>query len=135
MIVIELVETERHQYFKVPLSLLDDLNIIPLISEYSYLGVGSEGLNEEHFGYLEGDQDFGYFDKAMNHYNRKYSVDTDTLTALFNDKYDYYRDWLEELINWDMDFICNHLGYYGDDPEEELLAVLFPDEEENLEED
>jgi hypothetical protein len=130
-ITIQRIETERHGYFKVPLNILDEMNIINIMSGYSYLGNRSGPLNEEHFAYLEEDTDFGYFDKAMKHFNRSYEVDSDTLTDLYNENYDHYRDWLDELFNWDIEFICDQLGYICDDPNEELMEAIDPDIDED----
>jgi len=46
-IVIQAVDCYRHDYWKVSLDLLAQLNIFDAISDYSYLGNGSEPLNEE----------------------------------------------------------------------------------------
>ena len=61
-IVIQAVDCYRHDYWKVSLDLLAQLNIFDAISDYSYLGNGSEALNEEGYAYLEIDSDCSIFE-------------------------------------------------------------------------
>ena len=64
-IIVQAIDCYRHDYWKVSLDLLAQLNIFDAISDYSYLGNGSEPLNEDGYAYLEIDSDCSIFDKAM----------------------------------------------------------------------
>lgn len=134
VVTIQRIETYGHGYFKVSLELLDDLNIINYISEYSYLGFESFPLNERQYAYLEEDSDFGLFHKAMEYYKKEYKVDEDTLTDLFNEQYEDDEDWIDELSAWDIELICDHWGYYANE-DEDLALYLFDNEEELDEEE
>jgi len=133
-IVIQAVDCYRHDYWKVSLDLLAQLNIFDAISDYSYLGNGSEPLNEEGCAYLEIDSDCGIFDKAMKFYKKEYTLDFDTLQEEFDDTYDDYRDWLDQLDSFDVETI-DEKGYTVDVVPEDLSAVLMADELEDEEED
>jgi hypothetical protein len=104
-IVIQALDCYRHDYWKVSLELLNQLNIIDAITEYSYLGNGTEVLNEEGFAYLEIDQDCGTFDKAMKFYGNEYELDFDTLQREFDENDVDYREWLESLDCFDTDLL------------------------------
>jgi len=78
-ITIPAIDCYRHDYWKVSLELLNELNIIEAISDYSYLGNSNDALNEEGYAYLEIDCDCGIFDKAMKFYKKEFQLDFDTL--------------------------------------------------------
>ena len=133
-VVIQAIDCYRHDYWKVSLDLLSQLNIFDAISEYSYLGNGKEPLNEDGYAYLEIDSDCGIFDKAMKFYKKEYTLDFDTLQEEFDDTYDDYRDWLDQLDSYDAELI-DEKGYTVDNVPEYLSAVLMADELEDEEED
>jgi hypothetical protein len=133
-IIVQAIDCYRHDYWKVSLDLLDSLNIFDAISEYSYLGNGKEPLNEDGYAYLEIDSDCGIFDKAMKFYKKKYTLDFDTLQEAFDDTYDDYRDWLDQLDSYDAELI-DEKGYTVDNVPEYLSAVLMADGQEDEEED
>ena len=74
-IIIQTIDCGRHDYWKVNLELISDLNIIDIISDYSFLGTSRDPLNEEGYAYLEIDTDCRYFDKAMKFYGKEYELD------------------------------------------------------------
>ena len=128
-VVIQAIDCYRHDYWKVSLDLLAQLNIFDAISEYSYLGNGSDPLNEEGYAYLEIDSDCGIFDKAMKFYGKKYELDFDTLQYEFDENFDDYRDWLDQLDSYDTDLI-DEKGFTVDNVPEDLSAVLMADKDE-----
>ena len=128
-IIIQAVDCYRHDYWKVSLDLLSQLNILDAISEYSYLGNGSDPLNEEGYAYLEIDSDCSIFDKAMKFYGKKYELDFDTLQYEFDENFDDYRDWLDQLDSYDTDLI-DEKGFTVDNVPEDLSAVLMADKDE-----
>lgn len=128
-IIIQAVDCYRHDYWKVSLDLLDQLNIFDAISDCSYLGNGSEPLNEDGYAYLEIDSDCSIFDKAMKFYKKEYSLDFDTLQEEYDENYDDYRDWLDQLDSYDAELI-DEKGYTVDNVPEDLSAVLMADEED-----
>jgi len=133
-ITIQAVDCYRHDYWKVSLDLLSELNILDAISDYSYLGNGTEPLNEEGFAYLEIDCDCGIFDKAMKFYNKEYTLDFDTLQEEFDENYEDYRDWLDQLDSYDTDLV-DEKGYTVDNVPEDLSAVLMKDDQSEDEDD
>ena len=133
-IIIQAIDCYRHDYWKVSLDLLSQLNILDAISEYSYLGNGTDSLNEEGFAYLEIDSDCSIFDKAMKFYKKDYSLDFDTLQEEFDDTYDDYRDWLDQLDSYDTELV-DEKGYTVDNVPEDLSAVLMADEDEDDEDE
>lgn len=133
-IIIQAIDCYRHDYWKVSLDLLSELNILDAISEYSYLGNGTDSLNEEGYAYIEIDTDCGIFDKAMKFYKKEYSLDFDTLQEEFDDTYDDYRDWLDQLDSYDTDLV-DEKGYTVDNVPEDLSAVLMADEDEDDEDE
>lgn len=133
-IIIQAIDCYRHDYWKVSLDLLSQLNILDAISEYSYLGNGTDSLNEEGFAYLEIDSDCSVFDKAMKFYKKEYTLDFDTLQEEFDDTYDDYRDWLDQLDSYDTDLV-DEKGYTVDNVPEDLSAVLMADEDEDDEDE
>ena len=133
-IIIQAVDCYRHDYWKVSLDLLAQLNIFDAISDYSYLGNGSEPLNEDGYAYLEIDSDCSIFDKAMKFYKKEYSLDLDTLTEAFCEEYEDYRDWLDQLDSYDVELI-DEKGYTVDNVPEDLSAVLMADENQEDEDD
>ncbi len=128
-VVIQAIDCYRHDYLKVSLDLLDSLNIFDAISDYSYLGNGSEPLNEEGYAYLEIDSDCSIFDKAMKFYGKKYELDFDTLQYEFDENFDDYRDWLDQLDSYDTELIDGK-GFTVDNVPEDLSAVLMADKDE-----
>ena len=133
-IIVQAIDCYRHDYWKVSLDLLDSLNIFDAISEYSYLGNGSDPLNEDGYAYLEIDSDCEIFDKAMKFYGKKYELDFTTLQDEFDADYDDYRDWLDQLDSFDVEAI-DEKGYTVDVVPEDLSAVLMADDDEDEEED
>ena len=133
-VVIQAIDCYRHDYWKVSLDLLSQLNILDAISEYSYLGNGTDSLNEEGYAYLEIDSDCSIFDKAMKFYKKEYTLDFDTLQEEFDDTYDDYRDWLDQLDSYDTDLV-DEKGYTVDNVPEDLSAVLMADEDEDDEDE
>ena len=127
-VVIQAIDCYRHDYWKVSLDLLSELNILDAISEYSYLGNGTDSLNEEGYAYIEIDTDCSIFDKAMKFYKKEYTLDFDTLQEEFDDTYDDYRDWLDQLDSYDTDLV-DEKGYTVDNVPEDLSAVLMADED------
>ncbi len=133
-IIVQAIDCYRHDYWKVSLDLLSQLNILDAISEYSYLGNGTDSLNEEGYAYLEIDSDCSIFDKAMKFYKKDYSLDFDTLQEEFDDTYDDYRDWLDQLDSYDTELV-DEKGYTVDNVPEDLSAVLMADEDEDDEDE
>jgi hypothetical protein len=130
-IVIQAIDCYRHDYWKVDLELINDLNIIDAISDFSFLGTGRTPLNEEGYAYLEIDEDCGIFDKAMKFYGKEYTLDMDTLQQEFDEKYNDYRAWLDELEPWNTDTLEDK-GFMWDLVPEDLAEALncLEDEEE-----
>jgi hypothetical protein len=133
-ITIQTIDCYRHDYWKVDLELINDLNIIDAISDFSYLGTGITPLNEEGYAYLEIDCDCGIFDKAMKFYGKEYSLDCDTLQEEYDEKYEDYREWLEELEPWNTDTLEDK-GFMWDLVPEDLVEALEDTENEEDEED
>jgi len=135
-IIIQTIDCYRHDYWKVSLDLLNEINIIDAITEYSYLGNGTEALNEEGFAYLEIDQDCGTFDKAMKFYGKEYELDFDTLQSEFDDNEVDYREWLESLDCFDTDLL-EEKGLAWELVPNDLAEVLYSEEceEDDEEED
>ena len=127
-IIVQAIDCYRHDYWKVSLDLLAQLNIFDAISEYSYLGNGKDPLNEDGYAYLEIDSDCGIFDKAMKFYKKEYELDFTTLQDEFDADYDDYRDWLDQLDSFDVETI-DEKGYTVDVVPEDLSAVLMADDE------
>ena len=130
-ITIQAVDCYRHDYWKVSVDLLSELNIIEAISDYSYLGNGADILNEDGYAYLEIDCDCGTFDKAMKFYNREYELDFETLQNEFEEQYEDSRDWLDQLDSWDTD-ILDDKGFLWDMIPENLAEALNHEEDESL---
>ena len=128
-VIIQAIDCGRHDYWKVDLELINDLNIINAISDYSFLGTSRDPLNEEGYAYLEIDSDCSIFDKAMKFYEKEYSLDFDTLQEQYDEKYDDYREWLEELEPWNTDTLEDK-GYMWDLMPENLLEALELSEDE-----
>lgn len=128
-VTIQAVDCYRHDYWKVSLDLLSELNILDAISDYSYLGNGAEPLNEDGFAYLEIDSDCSIFDKAMKFYKKEYTLDFDTLQEQFDENFDHYREWLDQLDSYDTDLV-DEKGYTVDNVPEDLSAVLMEEGEE-----
>jgi hypothetical protein len=124
-IIVYAIDCGRHDYWKVSIDLLCELKIIEEISGYSYVGNGNDPLNEQGFAYLEIDSDVGIFDKASEFYKKDVAIDMDTLTDAFNEKYDDYRQWLEDLTSWDTDFLEEE-GYIWEVAPDDLKVALYP---------
>lgn len=119
------IDCGRHDYWKVSIETLIDLNIVEAISGYSYIGNGDTPLNEKGYAYLEIDSDVGVFDKAAEFYNQTVEIDMETLTEAFYETYDDYRDWHDDLTEWDTD-VLDDQGYMWDTIPENLIDALQP---------
>lgn len=133
-VIIGAIDCYRHDFWKVSIQLLCDLNIIDAISEYSYLGNSNTPLNEKGFAYLEIDTDCGVFDKAMKYYHKQYQLDFDTLQEEFDENYEDYSDWIEELDNWDTDTIESQ-EYSWDLVPEGLSSIIEGNDSEDEDEE
>jgi len=122
-VIIGAIDCYRHDYWKVSIQLLCDLNIIDAISEYSFTATGNTPLDEKGFAYLEIDTDCGVFDKAMKYYNKQYQLDFDTLQEEFDENYDDYEEWLDELQGWSTDTLRSE-GYAWNSVPEDLTNIL-----------
>ena len=129
-ITIQTIDCYRHDYWKVDLELISDLNIINVISDFSYLGTGQTPLNEEGYAYLEIDSDCSIFDKAMKFYGKEYSLDFETLQEEYDDTYEDYRVWLEELEPWNTDTLEDKGFMWDTIPGDLAVALDDSDEEE-----
>ncbi len=132
-IVIGTIDCGRHDYWKVSLDLLDQLNIFDAISEDSYLGNSEDILNEDGYAYLEIDCDCSIFDKAMKFYGKQYELDLDTLQDEYDTNYDDYRDWLDQLDSFDVEIIDSK-GFTVDNVPEDLSEVLMDESDDDEEE-
>ena len=132
-VIIEAIDCYRHDYWKVNIQLLCDLNIIDAISDFSFLGNSSIPLNEKGFAYLEIDSDCEVFDKAMKFHNKQYQLDFETLQKEFHEKYEDFDEWLEQLNRWNTQTIKSK-GYKWDSVPEELSSILKDDDFEDEEE-
>ncbi len=132
-IVIGTIDCGRHDYWKVSLDLLDELNIFDAISEDSYLGNSEDILNEDGYAYLEIDCDCSIFDKAMKFYGKQYELDLDTLQDEYDTNYDDYRDWLDQLDSFDVEIIDSK-GFTVDNVPEDLSEVLMDESDDDEEE-
>jgi hypothetical protein len=133
-VIIGAIDCYRHDYWKVSIQLLCDLNIIDAISEYSFTGTGNTPLDEKGFAYLEIDTDCGVFDKAMKHYDKQYQLDFDTLQEEFDENYDDYEEWLDELQGWSTDTLRSE-GYAWNSVPEDLTNILNNNNSDDEEED
>ena len=129
-IIIQAIDCYRHDYWKVDLELISNLNIIDVISDFSYLGTGQTPLNEEGYAYLEIDSDCSIFDKAMKFYGKEYSLDFETLQEEYDDTYENYRVWLEELEPWNTDTLEDKGFMWDTIPGDLAVALDDSDEEE-----
>jgi hypothetical protein len=134
-IVIQAVDCYRHDYWKVSVDLLNDLNIIDAISEFSYLGNGSESLNEDGYAYLEIDSDCSTFDKAMKFYGKQYEIDFETLQNEFDEEYEDYHDWLDQLDSFNTEILEEKGLFWELVPEDLAEALEDSDDEEEDQED
>ena len=132
-IKIQTIDCGRHDYWKVSLDLLDELNIFDAISEDSYLGNSEDILNEDGYAYLEIDCDCSIFDKAMKFYGKQYELDLDTLQDEYDTNYDDYRDWLDQLDSFDVEIIDSK-GFTVDNVPEDLSEVLMDESDDEEEE-
>jgi hypothetical protein len=74
------------------------------------------------------------FDKAMKFYNKEYGLDFDTLQAAYDDKYEDYREWLEELEPWNTDTLEDK-GFMWDTIQGDLAVALEDSDDEEDEDD
>lgn len=132
-IVIQAIDTYRHDYWKVPVSLLVDLNIVEEITEYSFLGSSDTPLNEKGYAYLEIDCDCGTFSKAMEFYKREYSLDCDTLQEGLEETYEDPRDWMDEMDNYDTDVLSE--DYSWELTPSDLAEYLAADDEDEYDDE
>jgi hypothetical protein len=132
-VIIQAIDCGRHDYWKVSLDLLDELNIFDAISEDSYLGNSEDILNEDGYAYLEIDCDCSIFDKAMKFYGKQYELDLDTLQDEYDTNYDDYRDWLDQLDSFDVEIIDSK-GFTVDNVPEDLSEVLMDESDDDEEE-
>jgi hypothetical protein len=132
-VIIQAIDCGRHDYWKVSLDLLDELNIFDAISEDSYLGNSEDILNEDGYAYLEIDCDCSIFDKAMKFYGKQYELDLDTLQDEYDTNYNDYRDWLDQLDSFDVEIIDNK-GFTVDNVPEDLSEVLMDESDDDEEE-
>ncbi len=95
---IQILDTGRHHYAKMDLQFLVDLNVCDWISDDSFLCYGHSPLNHFKSTFIECDTDFDYVARAIQYFNPNVNISFDhqTLTDLFEERYDDYRDWLEE---------------------------------------
>jgi hypothetical protein len=128
-ITIQAVDCYRHDYWKVDVELINELNLIDIISDFSYLGTGRTPLNEEGYAYLEIDSDCSIFDKAMKFYKKEYTLDFETLQEEYDDTYEDYRAWLEELEPWNTDTLEDK-GFMWDTVPEDLAIALDDSDDE-----
>jgi hypothetical protein len=133
-IIIQAVDCYRHDYWKVSVDLLNDLNIIDAISEFSYLGNGSSILNEDGYAYLEIDSDCSIFDKAMKFYDKQYEIDFETLQNEFDEEYEDCHDWLDQLDSFDTE-ILEEKGLFWELVPEDLAEVLKDSDSDEEDED
>ena len=128
-IIIQTIDCYRHDYWKVDVELINELNLIDIISDLSYLGTGRTPLNEEGYAYLEIDNDCSIFDKAMKFYGKEYSLDFETLQEEYDDTYEDYSAWLEELEPWNTDTLEDK-GFMWDTVPEDLAIALDDSDDE-----
>jgi hypothetical protein len=92
------LDVGRHEYLKVHIDDLNSLGLIPLISDDSFVGDDEDDeLNEYKYAYLESDVDWGRFIKAAEFFNKEVVIDYDKLQETFDEQYDDYHDWMENL--------------------------------------
>lgn len=127
--VIQILDTERHEFAKFDLQFIVDLNVCDWISEYSRICYGHTPLNHFKSTFIECDCDLETVIRAMKFYNPNVQITFDhkTLTDLFEEKYDDYRDWLYEenieghiLMPFETEAIFDVKGY-------EIENILLPD--------
>jgi hypothetical protein len=131
------IDTYRHNYLKVNIFDLNVLKVIPLISEYSFVGTDEDDiLNEWHFAYLETDCDWEYFLKAAEFAGKEVEIDYTTLQKEYDERYEDHNEWIDTLGAFCEENIS---GYWGidivDTPEDLKDFVMKSDEEEFEEED
>ena len=92
------IDTYRHNYLKVDILDLNILKVIPLITEYSFVGTDEDDpLNEWKYAYLEEDSDWGYFIKAAEFAGKVVNIDYETLQEAYDERYEDHNDWIDEL--------------------------------------
>jgi hypothetical protein len=70
----------------------------------------------------------------MKFYNKEYELDFDTLQAAYDDKYEDYREWLEELEPWNTDTLEDK-GFMWDVVSGDLALALDDSDDEEDEDD
>lgn len=132
-IIIGAIDCYRHDFWKVPIDLLVELNIIEEITSYSYLGNSDSPLNEKGFAYLEIDTDCSTFDKAMKYYNKEFQIDFETLQEAYDEEYEDYHDWLENLDEFSTDLLLEEYDWV--EASDELKNTLYEADEEEFEDE
>ncbi len=66
----------------------------------------------------------------MKYYGKEYELDSETLQDLYNEKYEDYREWLEELEPWNTDTLEDK-GYMWDVVSGDLAEALEDSDEED----
>lgn len=128
----------RHELIKVSIDDLNRLGILPLISDDSFVGVDpndTTGLNDASCAYLEGDCDFRTLDLAAKFYDKELEWDGEVLQEKYDEVYDHYRDWLDSLGTFDVEDVAYNLGIDVNDPSDELVAHLEPEDDDEEEEE
>jgi hypothetical protein len=132
-IIIGAIDCYRHDFWKVPIDLLVELNIIEEITSYSYLGNSDSPLNEKGFAYLEIDTDCSTFDKAMKYYNKEFQIDFETLQEAYDEEYEDYHDWLENLDEFSTDLLLEEYDWV--EASDDLKNALYEADDEEFEDE
>lgn len=133
------IDTYRHNYLKVDIHDLNILKVIPLISEYSFVGTDEDDpLNEWKYAYLETDCDWGYFLKAAEFAGKEVEIDYTTLQEKYDEQYEDHNDWIDNLGAFCEENISEYWGIDIVETPEDLKNFVYStdeDEEEFEEED
>jgi hypothetical protein len=70
----------------------------------------------------------------MKFYNKEYELDFDTLQTAYDEKYEDYREWLEELEPWNTDTLEDK-GFMWDVVSGDLALALDDSDDEEDEDD
>ena len=128
------LDTARHEYVKVSIFDLNRLGVIPLISDYSFLGIDEDNydLNEYHSAYIEGDCDWDIVMKAAEFHGKTLDYDHETLQKKYDEEYaSDYRSWMENLAEFNEHNIEEVWQIEITQPSEELESFLNKKEEES----
>ena len=137
-IQVACVDCARHELIKVSIEDLNTLGVLPLISDDSFVGSDENdttGLNDSSYVYLEGDCDFRILDLAATFYGKELEWDDDALQDKYHETYDHYRDWLDALSVYDVEDVAFNSGIEINDPSDDLVKILEPEDEYDEEED